>query len=114
MKTGITVVVSSPASLKTIEFFKEFLDETSATREEKYLSSQIKLIPNPAHDKLSLEYPEAFIPYRVRILNSLGQTVNLVEEKGVKQISVSTLNPGLYFLRLENNEQHVVSTLVVE
>lgn len=103
-----------PASLKTIEFFKSFLDETSPTREEKYLSNQISLAPNPAFDELSLDYPETFVPNRVRILNSLGQTVLIINEKNAKRLSVRSLSSGLYFLRLENDKQHIVSRLLVE
>lgn len=71
---------------------------------------EIRIFPNPARDILTIDYPEAF-------------TLEIYAVSGVKmlvsqraQTDISQLLPGLYILRIRNEENRLLSTskLIVE
>lgn len=62
----------------------------------------IKIYPNPVSDKLKIEFIKNEVPIEnISILNALGAT--LLESKELKkEMDVSFLEPGLYFLKIES------------
>jgi hypothetical protein len=67
----------------------------------------VKLFPNPASSKLSIQFAQPSISGSIKyisVYNQLGQSVpssvaSMTEESF--QVDCSTLNAGLYFLRFE-------------
>ncbi|MDR1527013.1 MAG: T9SS type A sorting domain-containing protein [Dysgonamonadaceae bacterium] len=63
--------------------------------------ADIQIYPNPATDFVKVKLPADALS--VSILNALGQRLQTLPVKGEKEpmISVSALNPGLYFIKIE-------------
>ncbi|MFZ4740940.1 MAG: T9SS type A sorting domain-containing protein [Bacteroidales bacterium] len=63
----------------------------------------VKVFPNPAKDKITLILSKNFKNYKINLFNAYGQ---LILETQSKEIDVSKLPNGLYFIniRLENSE----------
>ncbi len=73
-----------------------------------------KLYPNPFSDEIYFEN-EGSNNYQLTILNSLGQVVREFEIAATTQVlNVSKLNPGIYFLRINNREQSKTIKIVKE
>lgn len=76
---------------------------------------KIDIFPNPVIDgylQLSTKEGEA-LRGNYEILNTLGQIVQKGNIRG-RAIEVNNLNPGNYFLRIENNQQYGTSSFVVQ
>jgi len=63
--------------------------------------NSIEIYPNPAADFLAIKNCSDNIVKSATILNSSGQT--LIHSKSSNSINVSTLNQGVYFVKLETN-----------
>jgi hypothetical protein len=77
------------------------------TIEELNIGNGITIIPNPSNDKITIDFPEmeAGINAMVSIFGSAGQEMisgMIVNCKS--EIDVSSLAPGLYFIKVNNNE----------
>ena len=71
---------------------------------------ELTLYPNPAYDKLTVEFPVWPDLLQVEILNSVGQVMDVSSFTGGQiQLDVSGLACGLYFLRIRNEEQAITS-----
>ncbi len=75
---------------------------------------KLTVYPNPVQDKLYLEYePEEELINSIRIINSLGQEIAAFS-KPAKFIELSTLSPGIYYLKTQRDSQQQIIKLVKE
>ena len=63
------------------------------------------LYPNPANDYITIDLNGTSSNYQVAIFDMLGKKVYNTEIEGTKQIDVSSLAAGAYFVRLNSNSQ---------
>jgi hypothetical protein len=61
----------------------------------------IKLLPNPALNVVTIQKPDNLIVHKISIFNMLGQ--NLGNFYKQERLDVSNLSTGLHFLKLETN-----------
>lgn len=76
-------------------------------------STHLKIYPNPCIDKIAIDASEKSIPSNLSILNLKGQellkqTVN----KTSTQIDISTLQSGVYLVRLTNDRKVAVGKII--
>jgi hypothetical protein len=69
---------------------------------------KLKLYPIPASDYLFIDRDASQKPYTFSILNSLGSEILAGENKSENRIDISTLQNGMYFIRL-NVDQLIYS-----
>jgi len=76
----------------------------------------LKIYPNPAKDKLNIEFNTFEISdFKIELINSLGQvvsTLNVVNQK--QEVDLGCLPSGMYFLKLQNNSEKKVFKLLKE
>ena len=94
--------ISTPVStLVTVVF-----DAASDNQE-----AHISVYPNPANSVLNIVSADSF---EYRLFNSTGQEVANGVAQGVKQINVSNLSKGVYFLHLTTGAKAITQKVVVE
>ena len=71
---------------------------------------EAKIYPNPANDVLHVEGSEVIL---VEVYNIMGQSVLSVNEN-FKSINISSLQNGIYFVRLKTNDGEKTVKLVIE
>jgi hypothetical protein len=71
---------------------------------------EAKIYPNPANDVLHVEGNEVIL---VEVYNIMGQSVLSVNEN-FKSINISSLQNGIYFVRLKTNDGEKTVKLVIE
>jgi hypothetical protein len=82
------------------------------------LDTKIRVYPNPARDYLMIECTEDFEGLLASIYNTYGQLVILPEPLGgesaqQQKLNVSSLNPGVYFVRIHNFDfVHTVKLII--
>lgn len=79
------------------------------------LSRNVKLYPNPANDMLYIRSEQlAHAKYDVRILDVSGKeilhTIQNADPYSTVSISLKSLKSGIYFIRMEGNNQKIVRT----
>ncbi|MBK7969885.1 MAG: T9SS type A sorting domain-containing protein [Bacteroidetes bacterium] len=77
-------------------------------------SVQLKLFPNPATNHINLQ-TTGFKNSTITILNTMGQTVftsNLSEAQNQTTINISKLSSGVYFIKVNDNENAVTLKFV--
>lgn len=77
-------------------------------------ASEISIAPNPATNDLRLNYPSEWHLNRVELSNNLGQIISVFSSVDNQKINVSNVHNGVYFLRLQFENQQVVKKIVVE
>jgi hypothetical protein len=79
--------------------------------------SSFTVFPNPAHDKITIDFNKNTSPCNIYIVNSSGQIV--YDEKGnntcpgSKSIDLSSLENGIYFVNVEMNSKIQTKKIVV-
>lgn len=71
-------------------------------------TTSLEIFPNPATTNLNLRVNEDLIATEAKIVNQLGQeelTISLREFKGVQDIDISSLENGIYYLRVGETAQ---------
>jgi hypothetical protein len=79
--------------------------------------SDINVYPVPANDYVYLESTEALDNSNVRLMNNLGQTLNVpIIENGTYRIGfdISNLDKGMYFLQLTEGNNQTVKKIFVQ
>ena len=77
-----------------------FCDETGIS---SLNSSEINIYPNPANDKVFIEYNKSDLSAKYCVFNYLGTEIFSGQIKNdITEIDISTLPNGVYFLRIEN------------
>lgn len=75
--------------------------------------------PNPTHDKLMIEYsvPEG-AKANLEIWNLLGQSVTVIDlanaAKGQVQYNTAAITPGIYLLKLSNQDESKCTKIVIQ
>ena len=86
--------------LSTLEIIQLYESETLGIKNLDNDKS-ISIYPNPVKDKVTLLIKSDINNYNVEIINTLGEI--LISCKNLKTIDVSTLNTGLYFIKVIDN-----------
>jgi hypothetical protein len=73
-------------------------------------ADQVKVYPNPAHNKITLVLPDGVTHYSVQILNALGQVVTV---SAFSEIDVSDLSNGIYTVCITAENFSVNKKLVI-
>jgi len=102
---GIQYFGSKPVTLTKLH--------SSAVQTPPSFSSQFSLYPNPAKDKVVLQYYNALQPQNaeVSIIDLMGKTVTansflMAPGTGKEQISTSGFAPGVYFVSITTNDHY--------
>ena len=107
--TDYTISVSNPFGTSSFVISIEVGTLTTATFE----NSQMQLYPNPIQDFLNVRSSE--IIRNITIYNTLGQEVKkLIPNQENFQIDFSTIEKGIYFLKMESNDTTTVCKIVKE
>src|SRR5690554_4244257 len=72
---------------------------------DDFQSLGFSLYPNPANDYITIDLNGTSSNYQVAIFDVLGKNVYNTEIEGTKQIDVSALAAGAYFVKLNSNSQ---------
>lgn len=73
------------------------------------------IYPNPAHDKINIDFSTAYIAKRWEIYDINSKSVMTGSGDNVKTIDISTLDSGVYLIDFENiDHKKVVGKFVVE
>ncbi len=73
------------------------------------------IYPNPATNKLHVKIPDQYAVSQYTIFNALGSKVaegQINTETSV--INISTLNEGIYFIRIYYNDQYIVKKVIID
>jgi hypothetical protein len=81
------------ASVVTIKY-----SQTSTGITENYFGDNVSIYPNPANDRINIQADETIHDFSVDVLNLIGETI--YKSKNEKQIDVSDLSDGIYFLKI--------------
>ncbi len=76
-------------------------------------NEKIDLFPNPANDVV---YIKSTFPIEyVSVINSVGMEIKKYPISGEKQFSFNTsqLSPGVYFIKISNDDKHVMKKLLI-
>lgn len=80
----------------------------------------IQVAPNPARENVKLTYGIGFnTPYKIELYNSMGELVSTIDQghstAGIfeKEIDVTNIPSGVYFIRLNGAEHVVTSPLTI-
>ena len=76
------------------------------------LERQIILYPNPTNGFINIQKPAAVDISKIEIYNALGQVI--FESEYSETRDISNLSPGILFLKLETNGEHVIKRLVLK
>ena len=98
--------------------FAECADCQTVDVTEMTLANGIALFPNPAFDKVNINYEFAeTVDLQVQLINSVGQIVWSAREQaslGSMPIDVSRLSAGLYFVKFSNGTSSITQKLIVQ
>ncbi len=72
--------------------------------------SEIKLVPNPALNVVTIQKPNGLAIHKITVYNMLGQ--NLIEFLNQERIDVGNLSSGLHFLKLETSSGTIHKSLL--
>ena len=85
---------------------------------ENNFDKLVTISPNPASDKINIQFNNLQGEINCLLYNSNGQVVRNVEflltQNGDKQIDVSDLPSGLYMLSLKNKELHLNKKIIIK
>jgi hypothetical protein len=74
----------------------------------------VSVYPNPTNSNFSIEIPESFVGGEISIIDLTGKVVlkDRVTQSAIKRIDVSTLNDGIYLIRMNNGTVQFTDRLV--
>ncbi len=77
--------------------------------------NNFKIFPNPASTMISIESPKSNMEYNINIYNSTGSLVNRVQTlQGTKEINISNLSSGIYFVEILYKNKRKMEKLIVK
>lgn len=88
-----------------------FIQPVILSSNDSQFSTQIKIYPNPATDRIYLESGELLYDSDISIFNAMGQKVKTFE-KLTREINVSDLPKGLYFIEVETNNKRLTGKVL--
>lgn len=99
------IVISSSEVHEGYQFPYELQGLVTAVGEQ--LAIELKLFPNPVSSVLNLEFGEDLNNIVFELLDSKGQKLNRVTQKGKRkaQLDLRNLESGIYFIRVESQKK---------
>ena len=79
--------------------------------DDNLLNRSITIFPNPSNGIIKIQKPATLAISKIIIYNTLGQII--FESQYSETLDLSHLSPGIMFLKLESNGEHVVKRLVL-
>ncbi len=87
------------------------VDESNTNEKE------IKVYPNPTNGQFTIMLPDNYSYTEVMLINQLGQTVFKRSTDGISNIIEvkmgSSLQKGMYFLKVKNNDEEIVTKVLI-
>jgi hypothetical protein len=111
--------VGSAAALNTTRFALVFSPQQALATGPAALMQQVAVYPNPAKTQVAIDLPPSLSrqPVTVSLLDALGRVVRqqvLPAGPASHTLSLATMAPGVYSLRLSTELGTLVKKLVVE
>ena len=78
-------------------------NETSVSVFENNANHGFSLFPNPATNLIFLKGDISAI-HKIEVFNTFGQKVLNQDNPNTKQINISKLSSGMYFIKINNNQ----------
>ncbi len=91
------------------EIWKRLMNLSCTNSLSEKQTDKIGFYPNPAQDEIFFNQQNT--PYTVLIYDALGREIMNV--KAINRLNVSNLNPGSYFIQLNENERTMIKKLVI-
>ena len=93
------------------------IDET--TQVEAYEQHPFNIYPNPAQDRIVLDFENNFNPETIRLMNSLGQLVKSIDITNAQthyqlDLSVMSLSEGIYFIQISSVGETYTEKVIVK
>tara|TARA_R110000787_G_scaffold269018_3_gene375665 strand:+ start:4908 stop:6554 length:1647 start_codon:yes stop_codon:yes gene_type:complete len=79
---------------------------------DDFSKSKLTLYPNPISDILTIEVDEKIIISSITVFNNLGNSI--VKTQNTKQINLSNLSSGIYYIRLTNNTGESITKKIIK
>lgn len=101
----------------TFAFFAELLcEQITPVTTNVVAQSKIKVYPNPTSDRFTLEVSSSIIPFRFEVLDLNGRLIQSHSKIGISTLAVdvTSLLPGIYFLRVKTRNQVIVHKFTKE
>lgn len=73
----------------------------------------ISIYPNPAHNSLNLQYENPLDIMNIHICDLSGKIIRKTDN-GVSPIDISDLRPGIYFIKIKENNGNVTRTKFIK
>jgi hypothetical protein len=98
-----------------VEDYQLILGSVVTDLDKQNGSLEYKLYPNPNQGSFTVDFGEFVDDVRIRILNSLGQTVHeeQVRQERIIQLDVD-LSPAYYFMEVSTQDQRSVKPLIIK
>ena len=99
-----TILPSFTESSMEIDYIRIYQESTASV--SNVTSNKISLYPNPVNDKLTIKIPNLYAVTNAAIYSLTGSKVKIFSIKQTTQnLDISSLNKGIYFLKVENNKK---------
>ncbi|MBK7357996.1 MAG: T9SS type A sorting domain-containing protein [Saprospiraceae bacterium] len=74
---------------------------------------QLEVYPIPAHDKIYLKYDISDPIIQIELLNLEGITIHIQKDVANREINISSLGPGVYFMKYKTRHNSGVQKILV-
>ncbi len=92
-----------------------FLDNTGTTGlQESTIDSKIVLFPNPAHERFWIKTYGIKSGIKIVLVNVFGEVITRKEIKVDNSFMDIAVNPGIYFVIIQSQEQKIIRKLVIQ
>ncbi len=87
-----------------------------SSAQENKLADQIKIFPNPAHEKVEITFANVFSDLSIKFMDVNGNTVKEISANGVKNITVELRGfaKGTYSIQFHSGELTASKTIVLQ
>ena len=111
----VTLVISGDCGDDTIS---QIVDVTLTNIEEEFLTSKIKIFPNPSNVNISIQFPDELLNENVqlKVINSLGQSALIIEKQNIHdsvELDVSKLKAGIYFIHMSSETFDYMKKVII-
>jgi len=94
-----------------------FIDWCMGINDQDNLSMNVNLFPNPAHNKLSIEFATEVNSAKISLVNVIGQIVlteSINSRTSKVELNLSSIETGVYYLLILNGAERTVKKVIVE
>ena len=105
----VEVIDSNGCSSNSTEFLFSYNNSIN-------INSKIKIYPNPTSGQININHNKGF--FKIKILNSLGQTIfndsdSLIKNNGISY-DFSSLKKGIYYLKFETKDEIFMQSIILQ